>query len=45
MTVFQQTFFNIHSAEDIIYRKNIEVKLTSMAEALGVEFKETKRRK
>ena len=39
MTVFQQTFFNIQSAEDIIYKKNMDVKLTGIAEALGVKFK------
>ena len=39
MTLFQQTFFNICAAEDIVYKKNLDVKLTALCEAAGVKFK------
>jgi len=36
--MFQQTFFSIGAAQDIIHRKNIDVKLTALCEAVGVKF-------
>ena len=38
-TVFQQSFFNIGAAEDIVYKQNLDVKLTALCEAAGVKFK------
>lgn len=38
-TVFQQSFFNIGAAEDIVYKRNLDVKLTALCEAAGVKFK------
>ena len=40
MTLFQQTFFNVCAAEDIVYRKNLDVKLTALCEAVGVKFEQ-----
>ena len=37
--MFQQAFFNICAGEDIIYKKNLDVKLTALCEAMGVKFK------
>ena len=39
-TLFQQTFFNVCAAEDIVYKKNLDVKLTALCEAVGVKFKQ-----
>lgn len=40
MTLFQQTFFNVCAAEDIVYKRNLDVKLTALCEAVGVKFKQ-----
>ena len=38
-TLYQRTFLNIGSAQDITYKRNIEVKLTALCEAAGVTFR------
>jgi len=38
-TLFQQVFFSICSTEDIVYKKNIDMKLTALCEAMGIKFK------
>ncbi|MBP5700408.1 MAG: hypothetical protein J6W71_06150 [Methanobrevibacter sp.] len=42
-TVLQQTFFNLGAAQDIRYRKDLDVKLTALCESMGVKFKKVKR--
>ena len=38
-TILQRTFFNIGAAQDITYKRNIDVKLTALCEAAGVTFR------
>ena len=42
-TLLQQTFFNLMSSYDINYRETLDVKVTAIAEALGVKFKKKMR--
>lgn len=40
MTLQQRIYFNFCAAEDISYKKNLDVKLSALCEALGVKFKQ-----